>query len=285
MVFHNQAYWDPPHLRGLQRFCYFCCMSDKQPHSTLEALLDRRDLIENDIRRLDKQIATLTDRVRSLRAQHAFLLNDIHAIQISASNLPLPTNGRPNARSAATLRVWAALHRVLCQRSPILGGLTHVEATRIVQQAIPGCKEATVGSYLHQTQETWPNRQPYRNLAARAAGKGRPMSNRTTARFRKLYQALPPEIQQLADKNYQLFRQNPQHPSLHFKRIGRFWSARVGAAHRALAVDTDDGFALGLDRRSRRIRSINQEMTCRSAVAQLLPKRPLSALSRCGRGG
>ena len=29
----------------------------------------------------------------------------------------------------------------------------------------------------------------------------------------------------------------PRHPSLHFKRIGRFWSARVGLRFRALAVE------------------------------------------------
>ncbi len=49
------------------------------------------------------------------------------------------------------------------------------------------------------------------------------MANRATARFWKLYEALPPDIQRLADKNYELFRQDPQHPSLHFKRVGRFW--------------------------------------------------------------
>jgi hypothetical protein len=28
---------------------------------------------------------------------------------------------------------------------------------------------------------------------------------------------------------------------LHFKKIGRFWSARVGGHHRALAVEAADG--------------------------------------------
>jgi hypothetical protein len=31
-----------------------------------------------------------------------------------------------------------------------------------------------------------------------------------------------------ADKNYALLKENPQHPSLQFKKIGRFWSVRVG---------------------------------------------------------
>ncbi|WP_445944940.1 ParE family toxin-like protein [Rhizobium sp. WSM1274] len=38
-----------------------------------------------------------------------------------------------------------------------------------------------------------------------------------------------------------MLKQDPRHPSLHFKRVGRFWSARVGTSWRALAVrDGDD---------------------------------------------
>ena len=45
----------------------------------------------------------------------------------------------------------------------------------------------------------------------------------------------------LADKQFQLLKTNPQHPSLHFKRVGRFYSARVGAHYRVLAVEAPDG--------------------------------------------
>jgi hypothetical protein len=45
----------------------------------------------------------------------------------------------------------------------------------------------------------------------------------------------------LADKNYLLLKENPQHPSLQFKKVGRFWSVRVGLRCRALAVEADDG--------------------------------------------
>jgi hypothetical protein len=34
--------------------------------------------------------------------------------------------------------------------------------------------------------------------------------------------------------------QDPRHPSLHFKRIGRVWSARVGLHHRALAAERNE---------------------------------------------
>jgi len=44
-----------------------------------------------------------------------------------------------------------------------------------------------------------------------------------------------------ARRNYELLKSNPQHPSLHFKQIGRFRSVRVGLRYRALGVDIDDG--------------------------------------------
>lgn len=40
----------------------------------------------------------------------------------------------------------------------------------------------------------------------------------------------------MADESYNLLRDDPQHPSLHFKRMGRFWAVRVGLRYRALAV-------------------------------------------------
>ena len=59
--------------------------------------------------------------------------------------------------------------------------------------------------------------------------------------FWQYYDLLPEEIQRLADKNYELLKQNPQHPSLHFKQIGRYRSVRVGIEYRALAVEGPDG--------------------------------------------
>jgi hypothetical protein len=48
-------------------------------------------------------------------------------------------------------------------------------------------------------------------------------------------------VQRLADAYYALLRADPRHPSLHFKRVGRLWSVRVGIGYRALAVDSEDG--------------------------------------------
>ena len=60
-------------------------------------------------------------------------------------------------------------------------------------------------------------------------------------RFWECYHSLPGEVQDLADSNFKLLKENPQHPSLHLKKAGRFWSVRVGRRHRALAVFSDKG--------------------------------------------
>lgn len=55
------------------------------------------------------------------------------------------------------------------------------------------------------------------------------------------YESLPLSVQRLADRNYEIIKKNPKHPSLHFKKIGRYWSVRVGIHYRALAVEVEDG--------------------------------------------
>ena len=59
--------------------------------------------------------------------------------------------------------------------------------------------------------------------------------------FWKAYNSLPKKVQLTAIKSYNILKNNPSHRSLHFKKIGRYWSARVGIHYRALAVEVDDG--------------------------------------------
>lgn len=68
------------------------------------------------------------------------------------------------------------------------------------------------------------------------------MKHFASPRFWQQYEQLPDAIQHLADKNYELLKHNPQHPSLHLKHVGRFWSVRVGAGYRALAIEHPAGF-------------------------------------------
>jgi hypothetical protein len=59
--------------------------------------------------------------------------------------------------------------------------------------------------------------------------------------FWDAYAKLPAAVRELADRNYALLKEDFRHPSLHFKKVGRFWSVRVGLRYRALATETSDG--------------------------------------------
>lgn len=71
------------------------------------------------------------------------------------------------------------------------------------------------------------------------------MKHKASRKFWKHYYDLPEEIQKIADKSYELLKENPQHPSLFFKKLGgtEYWSARVNENYRALGVKQDNDFA------------------------------------------
>ena len=58
--------------------------------------------------------------------------------------------------------------------------------------------------------------------------------------FWELYEKLPQDIQVLADTNFALLKENPEHSSLHLKAVGRYWSLRIGENNRALGVEVDE---------------------------------------------
>ncbi|AWL96443.1 ParE family toxin-like protein [Bradyrhizobium ottawaense] len=68
------------------------------------------------------------------------------------------------------------------------------------------------------------------------------MKHAASPRFWKAYAALHANVRKLADANFALLKSDPTHPSLQFKKVGRFWSARVGLRYRALAVETNDAY-------------------------------------------
>jgi hypothetical protein len=67
------------------------------------------------------------------------------------------------------------------------------------------------------------------------------VKSHTTESFRKLFRALPKEIQEQGRDAYRLFKQNPYHPSLRFKRIvDNIYSARVSLDYRAMGSRDGD---------------------------------------------
>lgn len=67
------------------------------------------------------------------------------------------------------------------------------------------------------------------------------MNHFATPEFWFYYRQLPENIRHLADKNFELLSINPRHPSLRLKKVGVFWSARIGLRYRALAKERAEG--------------------------------------------
>lgn len=65
------------------------------------------------------------------------------------------------------------------------------------------------------------------------------MKSSVTRDFRERFARLPPVVRARALKQFVLWQRDHWHPSLHFKRVGRFWSARVDRDYRVLGLERD----------------------------------------------
>ena len=65
------------------------------------------------------------------------------------------------------------------------------------------------------------------------------MKSSVTRDFRERFARLPPDVRGRALKQFVLWQRDHGHPSLHFKRVGRFWSARVDRDYRVLGLERD----------------------------------------------
>ena len=65
------------------------------------------------------------------------------------------------------------------------------------------------------------------------------MNSKTTKRFRRMLAKLPRDIRRQAQEAYRLFRQNPNHRSLRFKKVHNtepIYSARINIDYRAVGL-------------------------------------------------
>jgi mRNA-degrading endonuclease RelE of RelBE toxin-antitoxin system len=65
------------------------------------------------------------------------------------------------------------------------------------------------------------------------------MNSKTTRHFRQMLAKLPSDVRRQAREAYRLFRQNPNHPSLRFKKVHNsepIYSARINIDYRAVGV-------------------------------------------------
>jgi len=70
------------------------------------------------------------------------------------------------------------------------------------------------------------------------------MNSRTTRRFRQGLAKLPASVRRQAQVAYRRFRADPQHPSLHFKKVHPtqpFYSARINDDYRAVGQLRSNG--------------------------------------------
>jgi hypothetical protein len=77
------------------------------------------------------------------------------------------------------------------------------------------------------------------------------LNSKVTDDFVDCFRRLPDAVKSQARKNYRLWRADPSHPSLHFKRVHRhdkLYSVRVGIGWRAVGLlqgDTVHWFWVG----------------------------------------
>ena len=69
------------------------------------------------------------------------------------------------------------------------------------------------------------------------------MRHFATSEFWWHYRNLPQKIQRLADRNFGFIERDPRHPSLRLKKVGIYWSARVGIGYRAVASECAEGLS------------------------------------------
>jgi hypothetical protein len=65
------------------------------------------------------------------------------------------------------------------------------------------------------------------------------IQSRTTREFRNAFALLPHDVRRRAQRAYRLFRSDPRHPSLRFKKVdeeSNVYSVRIGQGYRALGV-------------------------------------------------
>ena len=96
-----------------------------------------------------------------------------------------------------------------------------------------------------------------------AAARRSPVNHFATPEFWFHYRRLPAEARELADRCFAVLQADPRHPSLRLKKVGDFWSARVGRAS-APGEGPPRRPRLVLDRPPRSLRATGRAIAIRS---------------------
>ncbi len=66
------------------------------------------------------------------------------------------------------------------------------------------------------------------------------MMHFTTPEFWECYEDCHPTFASSPTRTMRYLKSNPKHRSLRLKKVGQYWSARVGLEFRAVAIESDD---------------------------------------------
>ena len=68
-----------------------------------------------------------------------------------------------------------------------------------------------------------------------------PRIYKTTSEFWDYFNNLPDAVQKRAKRKFELFKRNPSHPSLEFKKLATgYWRVKIGDGYRALAFEHEE---------------------------------------------
>ena len=67
------------------------------------------------------------------------------------------------------------------------------------------------------------------------------MKHLAAPQFWEAFNALDREAQEAARNAFELMNHNPRHQGVRLKKASRFWSARAGRGHRAIAIEVQAG--------------------------------------------
>jgi hypothetical protein len=119
------------------------------PLLMLESLVREQEIVSQERERVKNRIAKLQGTDSILRSRYISLENAIHEARVRGGNTTLPTSARPSAKNLGFLRSWMALRQAIATADDSCG-LSHQVATRVITQAVPGIRDATIRCHLHR---------------------------------------------------------------------------------------------------------------------------------------
>lgn len=66
------------------------------------------------------------------------------------------------------------------------------------------------------------------------------MTHAAVGQFTELVERLPMKVQKLAEHNFSVIKEYPNHPLLRLLKVDGLWSMRIGSTYRAVGVENGE---------------------------------------------